>query len=415
MDSIGYTNPNNIPYQTLTLSKLISANNSIASSRLTGYIQHRFSFQKTKAINIENIRDSTSKQDTSFTAQDYFTATVGIRSNYWTYNNQTVISPRINVKWRFAIFHYYKDKMERKSLTLKAAFGYYYQPPFYRAARNLNGDLNPLIRAQQSIHFVVGGDLIFNMWDRKFKAGTECYYKILNDIIPYEIENVRVNYYGENNAKGYARGIDLKINGEFVKGIQSYASLSWLQTQEDIIDDYYYNYFNAQGEKIIPGYTLDQTAIDSTLIQPEYIPRPTDQRISFAMFFQDQMPDDWDTENIKWSTMKVNLNALFGTRLPYGPPGATRYSDTLRTSLYKRIDIGFSKDLINKNTDKSSYSKNSIFHKIESLWIAFEVFNLLDISNTTNYTWINDVSGRKYSIPSFLTSRRLNLKLVARF
>ena len=152
MDSIGYTNPNNIPYQTLTLSKLISANNSIASSRLTGYIQHRFSFQKTKAINIENIRDSTSKQDTSFTAQDYFTATVGIRSNYWTYNNQTVISPRINVKWRPAIFHYYKDKMERKSLTLKAAFGYYYQPPFYRAARNLNGDLNPLIRAQQSIH-----------------------------------------------------------------------------------------------------------------------------------------------------------------------------------------------------------------------------------------------------------------------
>ena len=221
--------------------------------------------------------------------------------------------------------------------------------------------------------------------------------------------------FGENNANGYARGIDLKINGEFVKGIQSYASLSWLQTQEDIVDDYYYNYFNVQGEKIIPGYTLDQTAIDSTLIQPGYIPRPTDQRISFAMFFQDQMPDDWDTEKIKWSTMKVNLNALFGTRLPYGPPGTTRYSDTLRTSLYKRIDIGFSKDLINKSTDKSSYSKNSIVHKIKSLWIAFEVFNLLDISNTTNYTWINDVSGRKYSIPSFLTSRRLNLKLVARF
>jgi len=415
MDSIGYTNPNNIPYQTLTLSKLITANNSIASSRLTGYIQHRFSFQKAKAIHIQNVQDSTSKKDTSFTAKDYFTATIGVRSNYWTYNNQTVISPRLNIKWRPAIFDYYGDKLERKSLTLKAAFGYYYQPPFYRAARNLNGDLNPLIRAQQSIHFVVGGDLIFNMWDRKFKAGTECYYKILNDIIPYEIENVRVNYYGDNNAKGYARGIDLKINGEFVKGIQSYASLSWLQTQEDIVDDYYYNYFNAQGEKIIPGYTIDQTAIDSSLIQPGYIPRPTDQRISFAMFFQDQMPDDWDTENIKWSTMKVNLNALFGTRLPYGPPGATRYSDTLRTSLYKRIDIGFSKDLINKSTDKSSYSKNSIVHKIESLWIAFEVFNLLDISNTTNYTWINDVSGRKYSIPSFLTSRRLNLKLVARF
>ena len=148
-------------------------------------------------------------------------------------------------------------------MTLKAAAGYYYQPPFFRAARNLNGELNPLIRAQNSVHLVVGGDMIFNMWGRKFKAGTELYYKFLDDIIPYEIENVRVNYYGENNAKGYARGVDLKINGEFVKGIQSYASLSWLQTREDIIDDGYYNYFNAGGEKIIPGYTLDNTPTDS--------------------------------------------------------------------------------------------------------------------------------------------------------
>ena len=120
-------------------------------------------------------------------------------------------------------------------------------------------------------------------------------------------------------------------------------------------------------------------------------------------------------EKVKWSNMKVNLNLLFGTRLPYGPPGSSRYSDTLRSSFYKRVDIGFSKDIKNNETDKSRYSQNSIFNRIESLSIAFEVFNILDISNTTNYTWINDVSGRKYSIPSFLTSRRLNLKLVARF
>ena len=253
------------------------------------------------------------------------------------------------------------------------------------------------------------------MWDRKFKFGSEIYYKFLQDIIPYEIENVRVNYYGENLASGYARGIDLKINGEFVEGIQSYASLSWLQTKEDLSNDFYYEYFNQNGEKIIPGYTIDQTRADSILYEPGFIPRPTDQRLSFSMFFQDQMPDDWDTEKVKWSNMKVNINVLVASRLPYGPPGNKRYSDTLRSSFYKRVDIGFSKDLINNETDRSKFKEKSIFNEIEALWIAFEVFNLLDISNTTNYTWIRDVSGRQYSIPSFLTSRRLNLKLVARF
>ena len=166
---------------------------------------------------------------------------------------------------------------------------------------------------------------------------------------------------------------------------------------------------------IVNGYTQDQIAVDSTKFEPGFIPRPTDQRLSFSLFFQDQMPDDWDTDKVKWSTMKVNLNLLFGTRLPYGPPGTERFTDTLRSSLYRRIDIGFSKDLIHNKTDKSKYTSKSIIHKIDAMWIAFEVFNLLDISNTTNYTWIRDVSGRQYSVPSFLTSRRLNLKLVARF
>ena len=417
-DSIGYTNSINIPYQYLELSKSIHANTAMNSSRISGYLQHRFRFQKEKTVNITYYQDSSKgkqQKDTSFTDHHYFTVTMGLRGNHWTFNQQTVFSPRINMKWKPAFYKNDLTTAFRRNMTLKAAAGYYYQPPFFRAARNLNGELNPLIRAQKSVHLVVGGDMIFNMWGRKFKAGTELYYKFLDDIIPYEIENVRVNYYGENNAKGYARGVDLKINGEFVKGIQSYASLSWLQTSEDIIDDGYYNYFNAGGEKIIPGYTLDNTPADSILIQPGFIPRPTDQRLSFSMFFQDEMPDDWDTEHIKWSTMKLNINILFGTRLPYGPPGNERFSDTLRSSFYRRIDVGFSKDLINKETDKSKFSKGSIVHKIDAMWIAFEVFNLLDISNTTNYTWINDVSGRKYSVPSFLTSRRLNLKLVARF
>ena len=415
VDSIGYQNSNNIPYQELHLSKLIKANTQINSSRITGFIQHKFKFNKEKNIAFKINIDSNNILDTIFSANQYFTATLGLRSHFWTYNNQTVVSPRLNIKWRPAIFKYQDNQLIRKNITLRLAGGYYYQPPFFRAARYLNGELNPMIRAQKSIHLVAGGDFVFNMWDRKFKLGTELFYKFLSDIIPYEIENVRVNYYGENLASGYARGIDLKINGEFVEGIQSYASLSWLQTKEDISNDYYFEYLNQNGEKIIPGYTIDQNITDSIRFEPGFIPRPTDQRLSFSMFFQDQMPDDWDTEKVKWSNMKVNINVLIGSRLPYGPPGNQRFSDTLRSSFYKRVDIGFSKDLINKDTDKQNFTENSIFKKIESLWIAFEVFNLLDISNTTNYTWIRDVSGRQYSIPSFLTSRRLNLKLVATF
>ena len=207
----------------------------------------------------------------------------------------------------------------------------------------------------------------------------------------------------------------MKLNGEFVKGIESYASLSWLKTEEDIQNDSYWTYYNSQNEQIINGYTTDNVPVDSAVNYPGYIPRPTDQRVSFALFFQDQMPKEWDTEKVKWSTCKVNLNLLFGTRLPYGPPSAERLSDTLRSSFYRRLDIDFSKDIINSETDKSKFKQNSLLHKVKHMWIAFEVFNLLDISNTTNYSWIKDVTGRQYSVPNFLTSRRLNLKLVLKF
>ena len=366
IDSVGYQDPSSIPYQQLVLSNLIKANNKIASSRVTGFIQHRFKFNRSKEINLQYNTDSNFNLDTTFTSQDYFTATIGARANYWTFNNQTVFSPRINIKWRPAFYKYENNQIIRKNITFRLATGYYYQPPFYRAARYLDGSINPTIRAQKSIHIVAGGDLVFNMWDRKFKFGSEIYYKFLQDIIPYEIENVRVNYYGENLASGYARGIDLKINGEFVEGIQSYASLSWLQTKEDLSNDFYYEYFNQNGEKIIPGYTIDQNRADSILYEPGFIPRPTDQRLSFSMFFQDQMPDDWDTEKVKWSNMKVNINVLVASRLPYGPPGNKRYSDTLRSSFYKRVDIGFSKDLINNETDRSKFKEKSIFFFILS-------------------------------------------------
>ena len=164
--------------------------------------------------------------------------------------------------------------------------------------------------------------------------------------------------------------------------------------------------------QIIPGFTSNNIPTDSARVEPGFIPRPTDQFASFNLFFQDKMPEEWDTEKIKWSTFKVNLSLVFGTRLPYGPPGEERYKDTLRSSLYRRVDIGFSKDIIGSHTDRSKFSKKSFFNNVERMYVSLEVFNLLDIINTTNYNWITDVTGRQYAIPSNLTARRINLKFV---
>lgn len=418
-DSVGYIDPTAQPYQELNLSYSLKAQNQLSTNRVTGFLQNRKSWEIKTNVHFADtlmMEDSSLVYvDSTFESSKYVNATIGVRAHYWDYNGQTVFSPRASINFRPALFFKHNNLMYRRNVTFRLATGFYYQPPFYREIRNLQGQINPDIRAQKSIHFIFGTDYTFFMWDREFKFTGEAYYKHLTDIIPYEIDNVRTRYFGENNAKGYAAGMDFKINGEFVKGIESYASLSFLRTQEDILDDYYYNYYNSDGDIIVPGYTANSVAVDSEKIEPGYIPRPTDQFASFSIFFQDRMPEEWNTEKIKWSTFKVNLTVMFGTRLPYGPPGDERYNDTIRGSLFRRVDIGFSKDIIGPHTDRSKFSKKSILNGIENMWISLEVFNLLDIVNTTNYNWITDVSGRQYSIPNTLTSRRINLKLVMLF
>jgi hypothetical protein len=416
-DSVGYVDPGAQPYQDLSLSYNIKATNSVSSNRITGFLQNRKGWQLAKQ---QQFSDSLIQEgdsvltwvDTTFETHKYLNGTIGVRAHYWDYNGQTVFSPRASLSFTPALFFNHNNQIYRRNIVFRLASGFYYQPPFYREIRNLQGALNPNIRAQKSIHFVFGTDYTFFMWNRSFKFTGEAYYKHLTDIIPYEIDNVRTRYYGVNNAKGYATGLDFKINGQFVNGIESYASLSFLRTYEDILDDYYIDYYNSDGEVIVPGFTANDEAVDSASVEPGYIPRPTDQFASFNLFFQDKMPEEWDTEKIKWSTFKVNLSLVFGTRLPYGPPGDERFKDTLRSSLYRRVDIGFSKDLIGEHTDRTKFGKKSIFKHVERMWVSLEVFNLLDIINTTNYNWITDVSGRKYSVPNNLTSRRINLKLV---
>ncbi|MCB9194757.1 MAG: carboxypeptidase-like regulatory domain-containing protein [Flavobacteriales bacterium] len=418
-DSVGYVDPNAQAYQELNLSYSLKSKNQLSSNRATGFIQNRKSWEIKTTAHFQDtilVNDTTlAFIDSTFETSKYVNATIGVRAHYWDYNGQTVFSPRASINYRPALFFKHNNQIYRRNVTFRFATGYYYQPPFYREIRNLQGEINPEIRAQKSIHFIFGTDYTFFMWDREFKFTGEAYYKYLTDLIPYEIDNVRTRYFGENNAKGYATGLDFKINGQFVKGIESYASLSFLRTREDILDDYYYEYYNSDGKKIVPGYTANNVAVDSQKIEPGYIPRPTDQFASFSLFFQDKMPEEWDTEKVKWSTFKVNLTLMFGTRLPYGPPGDERYNDTIRGSLFRRVDIGFSKDIIGPHTDRTKFGKKSILNGIDNMWISLEVFNLLDIVNSTNYNWITDVSGRKYSIPNTLTSRRINLKLVVLF
>lgn len=361
--------------QPIELQRVIKQKINISSNRISGYTEGIWS-KETK--------------DTSL-----LSATIGIRANYWDLNNQALVGPRgtfgIKPNWK-------------SDFLFKFSSGYYYQPAFYRELRGPDGILNTNIKAQTSIHFVLTSDYNFRSWKRPFKFVAEAYYKYLDNLIPYEVDNVKITYSAKNNAKGYATGIDMKVNGEFVKGLESWASLSFMQTQEDIKDDYYYEYYNSSGEKIIPGYTTNSVKADSVRFNPGYLPRPTDQRVSFGLFFQDKMP--------KYPDLKMHLNLLFGTGVPFGPPGSQRYQQVLRMPSYRRVDIGFSYQALKETR---TIKPKSVGRFLKSVWISFEVFNLLGTNNTVSYIWVEDVTNRQYAVPNYLTQRQLNLRMIVKF
>jgi hypothetical protein len=353
-DSAGYT----IPYfdDRIEFGRVLKSRVNLNSHRINGYFQDSWRINDEKRM----------------------TLTYGARFTYWTVNNEFVASPRMQFSYK---------PNTKKDVVFKFASGLYAQPPFYRELRNLQAQVNRNVKSQKSVHVVAGADLNFTLWERPFTFVTEVYYKYLYDLVPYEFDNVLIRYFGENRATGYVAGVDFRLNGEFVKGEQSYISMSIMQAQENIEDE---TYIDENGNEVDPGF----------------IPRPTDQRFRFSMFFQDYLP--------KSSTFKVHLNFIYATGLPFGPPDNVRYNDQLRIPAYRRVDIGFSAGLYDRSKGKK-LSKKKLFSKLESIWATLEIYNLFGVENTISYLWIKDITNTVYAVPNTLTARRVNLRLIVEF
>ncbi|WP_396195557.1 carboxypeptidase-like regulatory domain-containing protein [Flavobacterium sp.] len=299
--------------------------------------------------------------------------TAGARFHNWTVSgdgianakSQMVISPRAQLTL--------KPDWE-KDMVFRFATGLYHQPPFYRELRDLNGMVNPNVKAQQSLHFVLSNDYNFKMSKRPFKLVTEAYYKSMTDVNTYTLENVRIRYRANNNAEAYAYGFDMRLNGEFVPGTESWLSFGYMKTEE-----------NQDGRG--------------------FIARPTDQRLKVGILFQDYMPN--------LPNMKLYLNLVYNTGLPGGSPSyADAYVYQSRLRDYRRADVGFSYVLTEKNNERPN---GHWLKKFQDLSLGFEIFNLFNNQNAITNTWVRDVySKNQYGIPNYMTTRVFNVKLTAK-
>lgn len=345
-DSMGYSLPHDPDKLKLIFSQRSNAN--ISTNRFEIYAQDTWKFKNNIGL---------------------FNLTYGVRLSHWNWNKETLVSPRASI----GLLPSFCENM-----TLRFATGFYYQTPFYKEIKDttiVDGlsqvSLNKNIKSQRSIHFVLGGDYTFRMFNRPFKFTSEIYYKALSNLIPYTINNVRVVYYGKNMTKGYATGIDFKLYGEFVPGTDSWLTFSIMSTKEKYMG--------------------------------KWIPRPTDQRYNLSLYFTDYFPG---TE--RWS---FTLKAAFADGLPFGPPHTDRSKHIFRAPAYKRVDLGMSYKLID-NEDKHLYKFGK---NIKTAWIGLDAFNLLGIKNVNSYYWITDITNTRYAVPNYLTGRQINLRFNINF
>jgi hypothetical protein len=371
-DSAGYSLPYNPA--NLNLFNVLNSTADLSIQKYSGYVQ-------------DNIRLGNGKKDISLQA--------GLRYNYNSLNKEFLISPRM----QFAIKPQWK-----KDALFKLAAGVYDQPPFYRELRRYNGTVNTNVKAQRSYQLVAGMDYNFKGFDeRPFRLTTEAYYKHMTNVDVYDMDNVKIRYAANNDAKAYATGIEARLFGELVKDAQSWLSIGFMRAKENLNNDFYYQYKNAAGE-IINANSTDKVPTDSIRNEMGWVRRPTDRLITVGLYLEDYLPTN--------KNFKVHLNMLYGSNMSYNIPNSVKYRNALIIDPYLRIDIGFSAQLLSEKSKRRSHSP---FRDFENIWASFEVFNLIDRPNTISYQLAKDFANNVYSIPNRLTPRLVNFKLVARF
>jgi len=365
-DSVGYSLP--FSDKQVNLYNTMKSDTTMYSWRTTGFFQDTYKWKSDAGT---------------------LSLTGGVRANYWTFNKELLVSPRFTVSFL---------PSWKRDFSFRFATGLYYQAPFYKEIRktvtdtlgNVKVQLNSNIKAQRSLHFVLGGDHYFRAWGRPFKFTTEAYMKLADRVISYTVDNVRVVYSGENDAKAYTAGVDFKLFGELVPGADSWINLSLMDSKQDLLNDSYVKTYDDEGKAITP-----------TTVYPGWIPTSNEQRYVFSMLFQDYLPN-----NPKY---KMHLRFIWSDGLAYGAPGSIRYRNFFRSPDYRRVDIGASRVLIS-GTDKVM-DKLWLKH-VKSVWLNLEVFNLLDFKNVNSHYWVNDIYGQQYAVPNYLTGRQLNVKIM---
>ena len=345
-DSAGYT----LPYtQTGPMEMIYSlkSDHGISNDKAAAYIQDTYRFS---------------------TSAGLFTLNAGLRASWWSWNNEMTFSPRLMVGFTPSF---------NENFTFRFSTGVYHQTPFYKEIKdtvNAGGiyqvNLNKDIRSQRSIQFVLGGDYDFRVYNRPFKFTTEIYYKKLDHLIPYNLDNVRIVYYGENCAHGYAAGIDMKLYGEFVPGTASWLTFSLMNTRENI------------GGK--------------------WLSRPTDQLYNLSLYFTDYFP--------RRESWKMSLRCSLADGLPFGPTHSGREKQVFRAPAYKRVDIGLSYKIFDYDKHPHIYGKSGFF---KDIWVGVDALNLLGINNVNSYYWITDIQNTQYAVPNYLTGRQLNFRIIA--
>ena len=348
-DSAGYSLP--FDPDALKVVYNLASSHDISSTRFSAFIQDNFRFNSSAG---------------------YFNINGGIRLSYWSFNKEFLVSPRLSIG-------FVPERNNR--WTFRFATGLYYQAPFYKEFRLEQTDdygntivaLNSDIKSQRSLQFILGSDYTFRAMGRPFKFSAEAYYKALSNLVPYEIDNLKLVYSGKNESDGSVMGLDLKLFGQFVPGSDSWISASLMKTEE-----------NLRGVKV---------------------PRPNDRRYGFALYFTDYFP--------KIPKLKFSLRGIFNDGLPATAPRSTRDKGYFRTPAYKRVDVGLQYGLLTPLKDGES--REGFLRHFKSIWLGFDVFNLFDISNVSSYYWVTDVNRIQYAVPNYLTRRQFNVRLTIDF